>query len=333
MQSAWWSPLHELSNPLWKSTSEVAPSRPFQLKTLGKALFPTKRTLQGLGDRFNADWARWWLMRHKKPAKLLSEWNKKATELTSSEAHSLEPRPKLQRVIELAVERNQPIWVEGNSSPSDFFDRTLDQSRQPRMFTSLSMPNEVRSVLEFGFPIDRGSISERDRELYLNALQQLRNELSRHIYAFDRSSDRLVRESLVLPENAQSHPRSPMTGDSSIANIVELASILEACRADTIKKIEGKLNALEGVRLDTLQSNQLLAKSLHQLLDGHGFRIKCTECGQPAIMRCLVAGNSPTGSFVFDHYLSRGRTFHGGRSSIPKLSVIAKLTRQTSTMG
>jgi hypothetical protein len=42
-------------------------------------------------------------------------------------------------------------------------------------------------------------------------------------------------------------------------------------------------------------------------------------------------GNATAGAFVFDHYLDKVRTFHGGRSTLPRLFLIAKPPRRSVT--
>ncbi len=239
-----------------------------------------------------------------------------------------EQASKFRRLIELATDQQHPIWVEGDIDSNSVSEETEAHSGQPRMFTQLDVSKSFRGVLEVVFDSNRNRISGGDREVYLRALNQLRDELYRKFCIpppFHRVGQRLA-----TLENAQSHPKADQSAAVSFATIAELTLVLDAARIETMRRIEGHLSALEGTRLDSLHANQILAKNLHRLLDGHGYRVRCSECGEPAIMRCLATGNSVTGSFVFDHYLSRGRTFHGGRSSIPKLAVIPKPARQAS---
>ena len=290
-----------------------------------------------MGHRFSARFVHWWQIRGKKPARLVAEWqgvsifpgNVQAEPMVRTAERNGDSANKLQRLIELAVAQQQPIWVEGDATAGLTPEATLSQANRPRMFAWIVVSRNQRNVLEVGMDADRNRVAGVDRERYLQAMHDLREELSRKV------AEPFVRapRKLVLPERVVAHPRAEQTAEASIGAIVELASILNAVRAETIRRIESKLALLEGARLDTLQANQSLAKSLHQLLDSHGFRLRCPECGEPAIMRCLAAGNSATGSFVFDHNFSQGRTFHGGRSSIPKLAVIAKPARQATVAG
>ena len=95
-----------------------------------------------------------------------------------------------------------------------------------------------------------------------------------------------------------------------------------------LKRIEQSLQAFAGMNFGTLKSNQEFANSVHALLDRHGFRVICPECGAPAILRCQKAGNSKSGAFVFDHYLETGRTFHGGPSTFPNVKLTTKPPRR-----
>ncbi|MEY4566366.1 MAG: hypothetical protein RLY14_1336 [Planctomycetota bacterium] len=104
----------------------------------------------------------------------------------------------------------------------------------------------------------------------------------------------------------------------------EIRSYEESLR----KSIEARLRQFQGWAFGSLQENQAFAKMVHELLDQHGLRVQCPECGNPAILRCLKAGNSKNGVFVFDHYLDDGRTFHGGPTAVPALTLIGKPQRR-----
>jgi predicted RNA-binding Zn-ribbon protein involved in translation (DUF1610 family) len=112
---------------------------------------------------------------------------------------------------------------------------------------------------------------------------------------------------------------------------------LDAARAeigaykDAIRKsLEVTLNSYAGWNFGSLKNNQTFAKTMHNLLDENGLRVACAECGSPAILRCQAAGNAKTGVFLYDHYLETGRTFHGGPSTFPRVTLIAKPPRRKS---
>ena len=97
--------------------------------------------------------------------------------------------------------------------------------------------------------------------------------------------------------------------------------------------IQEQLAKLVGCSFDDLKLNRELAESIHQLLESHGLRVQCMECGHPAILRVLPRGDSG-GVFVFDHTIDGKRTFHGGRKTVPMIRLVAKpprKTRRTST--
>ncbi len=92
--------------------------------------------------------------------------------------------------------------------------------------------------------------------------------------------------------------------------------------------IQGQLAKLSGTSLGSLQDNRDLADSIHQLLDSHGLRIRCIECGHPAILRVSPRGGSVAGAFVFDHSIEGRRTFHGGKGTLPEIRLVAKPPRK-----
>jgi hypothetical protein len=99
----------------------------------------------------------------------------------------------------------------------------------------------------------------------------------------------------------------------------------------TIQRIIKKnLAGFQGWSFGSLGENQEFAKRIQKLLEDHGLRAACPECGHPAILRCLQSGNSRNGVFVFDHYLATGRTFHGGASSFPDFGIVPKPQRKSS---
>ncbi len=92
--------------------------------------------------------------------------------------------------------------------------------------------------------------------------------------------------------------------------------------------IQSHLAKLAGASLDDLEQNKQLVQSLHELLDGHGLRVRCNECGHPAILRVSPRRGADHGVFVFDHTIDGRRTFHGGRQAMPALHLISKPPRK-----
>lgn len=94
--------------------------------------------------------------------------------------------------------------------------------------------------------------------------------------------------------------------------------------------IQAQLAPFAGRNFGNLGDNRELANLLHQLLDSHGLRLKCPECGHPAILRVSPRAGAHSGVFVFDHTIDGRRTFHGGKQVVPELQVTAKPPRKDS---
>lgn len=116
--------------------------------------------------------------------------------------------------------------------------------------------------------------------------------------------------------------------DLSAGAMAELQQQLNRLQRTIRLAIQSKLAQLAGRSMGSLAQNRQLAKSLHELLDGHGLRVMCSECGRPAILRVSPRRGSADGVFVFDHTIDGRRTFHGGRSTMPELHLVAKPVRQ-----
>ncbi len=95
--------------------------------------------------------------------------------------------------------------------------------------------------------------------------------------------------------------------------------------------IEHHLQQLSGANFNSLQERQQFVSSVQKLLDANGLRVRCPECGYPAILRCSRSPAVDTGVFVFDHYLPTGRTFHGGGRTLPLLRTVTKPSRRKSS--
>ena len=96
----------------------------------------------------------------------------------------------------------------------------------------------------------------------------------------------------------------------------------------TIRRtIQDKLMTLAGLNFGSLDANQQFVSKIAVLLDSHGLRVRCCECGHPAILRVSPRGNS-TGVFVFDHSIHGRRTFHGGKAHMPRVQLVNKPPRK-----
>lgn len=92
--------------------------------------------------------------------------------------------------------------------------------------------------------------------------------------------------------------------------------------------IERFLHEHSGVTFGSFDDNLQFVRSVQKLLDAHGLRVRCPECGHPAILRCSRNASARAGVFVFDHYLPAGRTFHGGGAALPTLRIVGKPARR-----
>lgn len=93
--------------------------------------------------------------------------------------------------------------------------------------------------------------------------------------------------------------------------------------------LQGKLQDLVGRSLGSIDNNRALAGAIQSMLDQHGFRVRCHQCGHPAILRVSPRKGILTGAFVFDHTINGRRTFHGGTSTVPPIHLLAKPDRKT----
>lgn len=92
--------------------------------------------------------------------------------------------------------------------------------------------------------------------------------------------------------------------------------------------IESELADWTGRNYGSLAANQDVVRMIHEMIDGHGLRLKCPECGHPAILRCSSRPGIADGVFVFDHQVDGRRTFHGGGVVLPALRLVAKPPRR-----
>ncbi len=122
-------------------------------------------------------------------------------------------------------------------------------------------------------------------------------------------------------------PADGLQGEASVT-LKELELQLNRLQRTVRLTIQAQLASLTGTTMGDIEQNRKLVESIHQLLDGHGLRIQCTECGHPAILRVSPRSGMPGGAFVFDHSIDGRRTFHGGRPVFPEIRLVAKPTRK-----
>jgi len=115
--------------------------------------------------------------------------------------------------------------------------------------------------------------------------------------------------------------------------LAELERELNRLQRSIRLAIETHLRKFSGRSFGSLAENQRVATSIHALLDSHGLRVRCSECGHPAILRVSPRGGLASGAFVFDHTIEGRRTFHGGRANLPELRLVSKPARKKKAAG
>ena len=114
------------------------------------------------------------------------------------------------------------------------------------------------------------------------------------------------------------------------ASLAQLEQDLHRLQRSIRLAIQDKLVDLAGRSLGSIEHNRDLAHCIHAMLDRHGLRVRCNECGHPAILRVSPRKGSATGAFVFDHTIEGRRTFHGGAGVLPEVRLVAKPVRRKS---
>lgn len=117
----------------------------------------------------------------------------------------------------------------------------------------------------------------------------------------------------------------------ALVNLAATRSEIEGYKRAIAVSLEVTLDSYAGTNFGSLINNRTFTKTVQELLDANGLRVACPECGSPAILRCQAAGNAKSGVFLYDHYLDGGRTFHGGPTTFPKLRLVPKPPRRTSS--
>ncbi|MFO0921698.1 MAG: hypothetical protein U0905_04320 [Pirellulales bacterium] len=213
---------------------------------------------------------------------------------------------KHDRILQLAWQQRQPLFVEPQSKRKSAEEEEL-------AFHLVLGPvihhNEAIALLELLLPA-QDSISPDLRRTVLRGMQQL----------IDVIHDGLQKR-LALPVASLRQAEHQIT---------QLEQEIAAYQLSIQRSIEARLRQFQGWSFGSLAENIQFAKRVHKILDEHGLRVRCPECGHPAILRCSSAGNSKNGVFVFDHYLADGRTFHGGPTTFPAITVIPKPARRAN---
>ncbi|QDS87387.1 hypothetical protein EC9_15650 [Rosistilla ulvae] len=126
--------------------------------------------------------------------------------------------------------------------------------------------------------------------------------------------------------------RRMQVGETSIREatdrLAQLADQLTGLQRSMRHAIDQTLGQLRGASFGSLTANQRFTRVIQDLLETHGLRVVCPECGAAAILRCSKNPRARDGVFVFDHSLAGRRTFHGGYTTLPVLQVVSKPPRR-----
>ena len=126
---------------------------------------------------------------------------------------------------------------------------------------------------------------------------------------------------------------SPETGSSTDAALAatmlgDLKREMNRLQREIRLAIQAQLGQMSGRSLDSIEANRELTRSIQEMLDAHGLRVRCNQCGHPAILRVSPRSGAASGVFVFDHTIEGRRTFHGGRVSMPEIRLVSKPARK-----
>ncbi|QDV55603.1 hypothetical protein [Rosistilla oblonga] len=130
--------------------------------------------------------------------------------------------------------------------------------------------------------------------------------------------------------------RRMQVGETSIREatdrLAQLADQLTGLQQSMRHAIDQTLGQLRGASFGSLEANQQFTRVIHELLETHGLRVVCPECGAAAILRCSKNPRTRDGVFVFDHSVAGRRTFHGGYTTLPVLQVVSKPPRRGKSL-
>jgi hypothetical protein len=231
---------------------------------------------------------------------------------------SVSEQKKHERLVQVAWQQRSPMLAEP-AQRNDAVSRQLGSGEaNPSSMTSgtghliLFAPilhmGESIALLEVVLPKLSAPLTQPQRHLYLRSIQLV----AERVYGGLRQ--RMAMPVANLPQ--------------AVDQLQQLSSDVELIQQQIRRTLDKRLQQFHGWAFASLAENQEFARQVHHLLDGHGLRVECPECRNPAILRCLRVGNAKNGAFVFDHYLDSGRTFHGGPTTVPLLKVVPKPARR-----
>lgn len=214
-----------------------------------------------------------------------------------------------ERLVQIVWQQKQPTLAEPKASADGTSDSNNPTTHR-LLFAPILHLGEPIALLEVVLPAQAEPTLEGSRQLYLRSAQLL----AERVYGG-------LKRRMAMPLAQINRAESELQ---------KLTNDLQMLHLQIQRTIESRLAQFQGWSFGSLSENQEFAKLVHSILDSHGLRVVCPECGHPAILRCLRAGNAKNGVFVFDHYLESGRTFHGGPTTVPLLKIIAKPARRGS---
>lgn len=230
-------------------------------------------------------------------------WHQKQATLAEPRSAPLQQS----EVNESASDLLQVADASSVSAPNDANNPTNNRL----LFAPIIHLGEPLALLEIVLPVTSEPLTQLNRQAYLRSAQLV----AERVYGG-------LKRRMAMPAAQISRAESELN---------KLTSDLQMLHLQIQRTIEARLAQFQGWTFGTLAENQEFAKLVHQLLESHGLRVVCPECGHPAILRCLRAGNAKNGVFVFDHTLDTGRTFHGGPTTVPLLRIVVKPARRGIT--
>ncbi|WP_442508303.1 hypothetical protein SH528x_007269 [Novipirellula sp. SH528] len=131
-----------------------------------------------------------------------------------------------------------------------------------------------------------------------------------------------------LPHRHEAADSGPLSSEDVGDAIEDLQREINRLQRSIRQAIQAQLSRFADRNFGSLQQNQQMVQTIHTLLDSHGLRVQCSECGHPAILRVSARPGIEHGAFVFDHTIDRRRTFHGGRAVMPQIRLVSKPARK-----
>lgn len=214
-----------------------------------------------------------------------------------------------ERLVQFAWQQKQPTLVEptDRSKPTPEAVSSENPIAHRLLFAPILHLGEPIALLEVVLP-QKAALSQEFKQFYLRSAQLV----AERVYGG-------LKRRMAMPAAQLTRAEGELQ---------RLTADLQMLQLQIQRTIEARLAVFHGWSFGSLAENQEFAKMVHHILDSHGLRVVCPECGHPAILRCLRAGNAKNGVFVFDHYLKSGRTFHGGPTTVPALKVVGKPARR-----